>query len=150
MSPTSPSLRSILAFLPVISLILAACASRAPAGASAGSGTSGQSAATASATGESDSVGQYSYTSTAGGQPVTGTITITRTENGLRGMMSTGGMSRDITFEQVRVTGNRLVMEATAPAGPVKVELTRSGETIRGTWQMGARGNALQGRRIAR
>jgi hypothetical protein len=95
-------------------------------------------------------VGQYSYTSTAGGQPVTGTITITRTEKGLRGIMSTGGMSRDISFEQVRVTGNEIVMEATAPSGPVKVDLTRSGEMIRGTWQMGAMGNAFEGRRVAR
>ena len=134
-------MRSLRASFLLVSsvLVMAASCTRRP---SAGASTVAAS--------ESDPTGQYSYTSTAGGQPVTGTITITRTGGGLRGMMSTSGMSRDIAFEQVQVNGNRIVMETTSPSGPVKVELTRSGEAIRGTWQMGAMGNVLQGRRLAK
>ena len=84
----------------------------------------------------------------ANGQNISGTITISRGGSGLTGVMTTG-VTRDLSFETVRVSGNRVTLEtATAPTR-VAVELTLNGADVTGTWQMGAMGGSLKGKRLS-
>ena len=64
------------------------------------------------------------------------------------GIMTTG-VTRDLSFETVRVSGNRVTLEtATAPTR-VAVELTVTGADVTGTWQMGAMSGSLRGKRLS-
>ena len=94
-----------------------------------------------------DPVGRYDYTSVANGQTITGTITISRAVSGLTGVMTTG-VTRDLAFETVRVSGNRVTLESAVPPARA-VELTVNGADVTGTWQMGAMGGSLKGKRLS-
>lgn len=123
--------RPLRALVATAALLTAACARRgAPPAAAA------------------DPTGSYTYTSSANGQPISGTITISRTDAGLRGLMTTG-VTRDLAFPTVRVTGDRVAMEAATASSRVTVDFTRRGDEISGTWAMGAIGGSLRGRRVA-
>lgn len=138
--PTSRSVTRALPLRAALALALTTTAVSATACAGARASTS--------ATAAVDPVGQYSYTSQANGADVSGTITISRTDAGFRGVMTTGGLSRDLVFEHVRASGNRVTMESTAGASRVAVDFTRNGDAISGTWTMGAMGGSLRGRRV--
>ena len=97
-----------------------------------------------------DVTGTYSYTSTAHGQPVNGTIVVTRSDSTYTVVMSTGGMTRDILFRDVTVSGNRVTATAQTPAGAtVALHLTIDGQSLKGDWSLGEQGAPLTGKRAS-
>jgi len=70
-----------------------------------------------SSSGSSELPGQYAYTTIAHGQPVTGTITITRDHAQYSILMTTGGLTKDLLFTDVSITGDRLTAVTAAPNG---------------------------------
>src|SRR5215213_8366397 len=77
-----------------------------------------------------DPVGRFEYTSEANGQPVRGTITISGAPGAYQAVMTTGGMTRDLFFQNVTVSGSRVTMLAETPAQKVAVHLTISGNAV--------------------
>lgn len=100
--------------------------------------------------GSMDLPGQYAYTTTAHGQPVNGTITITRSQAQYSIVMTTAGLTSDILFTDVSITGNRLTATTQAPNGErMDLHLTVSGNTITGDWQLASQNATLRGTRIS-
>ena len=95
-----------------------------------------------------DPVGRFEYTSESDGQPVRGTITITGTPGAYQAVMTTGGLTRNLFFQNVTVSGNRVTMLAETPSQTrIAVNLTFAGNAISGDWAMGQRTGALRGTR---
>lgn len=112
--------------------------------------TVGACASMRSSSGASNLVGQYAYTTTAHGQPVSGTITIARSQAQYTIVMTSGGFTRDITFTDVSITGNRV--SATAPmadGGSVALHLAVTGDTITGDWSAASQNGELRGTRVS-
>lgn len=113
--------------------------------------TVGACASMRSSSGPSNLAGQYAYTTTAHGQPVSGTITIARSQAQYTIVMTTGGLMRDITFTDVSITGNRLSATAQTPNGdPLELHLTVTGNTIMGDWAMASQNGELRGTRVSK
>ena len=97
-----------------------------------------------------DPVGRFDYTSTANGQPVNGSLTIARNENAYTVVMTTGGMTRDILFQDARLEGNRLTATTQTPAGAsVALHVRFEGDAITGDWALGPQTGTLRGTRSA-
>jgi hypothetical protein len=94
-----------------------------------------------------DPVGRIEYTSESDGQPVRGTITITGAPGAYQAVMTTGGLTRDLFFQNVTVSGDRVTMLAQTPTQNISVHLTIAGNAISGDWAMGPRTGALRGTR---
>jgi hypothetical protein len=102
-----------------------------------------------SSSGASNLPGQDAYTTTAHGQPVNGTITITRSQAQYSIVMTTGGLTRDILFTDVSITANRLAARSQEPNGnSIDLRLTVTGNTITGDWQVGSQNAQLRGTRL--
>ena len=112
--------------------------------------TVGACASMRSSSGASNLAGQYAYTTTAHGQPVSGTITIARSRAQYTIVMTTGGLTRDITFTDVSITGNHLSATTQAPnGGPIDLHLIVTGNTITGDWAMASQNAELRGTRVS-
>lgn len=112
--------------------------------------TLGACASIHGASGSPDLPGQYAYTTTAHGQPVNGTITIARSQAQYSIVMTTGGLTRDIVFTDVSISGNRLNATGQAPNGErMELRLTVTGNTITGDWQLASQNAALRGTRVS-
>ena len=112
--------------------------------------TVGACASMRSSSGASNLAGQYAYTTTSHGQPVSGTITIARSQAQYTIVMSSGGFTRDITFTDVSITGNRLSATAPMPnGGSVELHLTIVGNTITGDWAAASQNGELRGTRVS-
>lgn len=97
-----------------------------------------------------DPVGRFDYTSTANGQPINGSITIERRESAYMVVMTTGGMTRDILFQDARLEGDRLTATTQTPAGaPVALHVRFDGNAITGDWTLGPQTGTLRGTRSA-
>jgi amino acid transporter len=112
--------------------------------------TLGACASMRSSSGASNLAGQYAYTTTAHGQPVNGTITIARSQAQYTIVMTSGGFTRDITFTDVSITGNRLSATAQTTNGDqIELRLTVTGNTITGGWAVASQNAELRGTRIS-
>ena len=97
-----------------------------------------------------DHVGRFDYTSTANGQPVNGTITVAKSDTVYTVVMSTGGMTRDILFQNARLDRDRLTATTQSPNGAtVALHVRFDGDSITGDWTMGPQTGTLRGARSA-
>jgi|SRR5690348_7755734 hypothetical protein len=102
-----------------------------------------------SSSGSPELPGQYAYTTVAHGQPVTGTITITRDHAQYSILMTTRGLTKDLLFTDVSITGDRLTASTEAPnGGRIVLRLAVTGDTITGDWQMASQNAGLRGTRV--
>lgn len=96
-----------------------------------------------------DLTGQYSYSSTAHGQPVSGTITVTRSQERYQIVMTTGGLTRDLLFSEVTRSANSLTASLEAASGQrMTLHLTVDGKAISGDWALGDQTATLRGTRV--
>ena len=80
-----------------------------------------------------DPVGMYDFTATLGSESRTGTIHIHATPSGGYGGEATlEGESDAATIQNVRVEGNRLIIDASPPGQDVTFELDFTGNTFSG------------------
>jgi len=90
-------------------------------------------------------VGRYDYTTSANGQEVTGTITISGTPGSYTAAM-TSNATPEITFKTVTVEGNRITMEGPGPeSSTIVINLVVTGTDVTGDWAMGGMAGEIRG-----
>jgi hypothetical protein len=124
---------------PVLLALLAACTTAA-CGSSPRAPAASQPAAV-------DPVGTFDFTTAVEGTDVSGTITVSRGQNGLGGSI-TSSVTEPMTIRTVAVEGQVLTITADTPDGPLTMTLTFTGNDFTGGWTLGsAMSGQLTGKR---
>ena len=115
-------------------LLLAACAS------------SGGTATADARSSALDPVGTYDFSTNVEGTPVNGVITITRGDSGYGGSLATD-VTETIPVTAVVVEGQKIMVTASSPDGPVNMAITMNGAEFTGSWSFGGMSGTMNGRK---
>ena len=92
-------------------------------------------------------VGDFEYTTTVDGQPMSGVISITRKENVLGGKILSEVMP-EIPITGVTVEARKVTIKATIPDGELTIVLNFEDDNkFAGNWALGDQGGAIAGKR---
>jgi hypothetical protein len=135
-------MQSKLILAVALSLSAAACSS-APAPETT---PSAQPSASAAAV---NPVGRFEFTTSMGGQPVTGGLMIAGGPGAYTGEITTS-MTPPLPVASVTVNGQDLVVTGDTPDGVVTIRLTFTDAThFTGRWELAGGGGTLSGRRVS-
>lgn len=134
--------------LALATVVLGACASGTPAASPAPAPAAAPQAAAAPARPAAlNPVGTYEFATEVNGSPMKGLLNVA----GMAGSY-TGSMKSDITPElpltSVAVSGQTMKVVLDTPNGAATINLTFTGDTFTGTWELGGAGGPLTGKRI--
>jgi hypothetical protein len=93
-----------------------------------------------------DPVGQFDFSTTLEGSLVNGTVTVTRTDTGFGGSVTTT-MTEPIPVRTVAVDGQKMTVTADTPDGPVIMLLEFKGDEFTGNWTLGTMSGTHTGKR---
>lgn len=91
-------------------------------------------------------VGVFAFTTAVNGSEVTGAVEVTGQPGAYGGRVRTS-ITPDMPITGVEVTEQQMVVSGSAPQGPLTIDMTFTGDTFTGTWQLGGDGGDLAGRR---
>ena len=131
-----------------LAVALAACASTAEEPAA---GSPQAQVAAKAETPELNPVGAYDFSTVVESSQVTGTIEITRRDDGSYTGRIFSTMFPEIPITRASVEGNRLLLAASMEGQQIVMELTFTGDTFTGGWSLGdgSMGGAISGKRKA-
>lgn len=93
-----------------------------------------------------DPVGTYDFTTNVEGTPVTGVVTITRNSTGYGGSVATD-VTETIPITAVTVEGQKVMVTAATPDGPLTFALTMNGADFTGSWTLGPMAGTMTGKK---
>jgi len=93
-----------------------------------------------------DPVGSFDFTTAIEGSVVNGTVTVTKTDTGFGGSVTTN-LTDPIPVRTVVVEGQKMTVTADTPDGPVVIILEFQGDEFSGSWTLGATGGTHTGKR---
>ena len=143
--------------LPVVAVLLAACASSpqaaspspapapAPSTQAAPAPTPAPAPAPTPAT-PASAAGIYDFSTTVQGTTVTGVVTVTMSDGRAGGTVATSA-TPEVPIKAVTVEGQKVTITADSPDGEVVLEFNMSGQDFSGTWWYGGQSGALTGRK---
>jgi hypothetical protein len=138
--------------LALATVVLGACASGMPSATPApspapASSSAPQAAAAPARPAALNPVGTFEFATEVNGSPMKGVLNVA----GMSGSY-TGSMKSDITPElpltSVAVSGQTMKVVLDTPNGAATINLTFTGDTFTGTWELGGAGGPLTGKRI--
>ena len=91
-------------------------------------------------------MGTFEFQTAVDGNPVSGGMDVTGQPGAYGGTVRTS-VTPDIPITSVVVTGQQMVVTANTPDGPVVINITFTGDTFTGRWELNGDGGALTGRR---
>lgn len=91
-------------------------------------------------------VGTFEFTTNVNGGEVTGAVEVTGQAGAYGGRVRTS-ITPDMPITAVVVTGQEMVVSGSAPQGPLTINMTFTGDTFTGSWELGGDGGDLTGRR---
>ena len=91
-------------------------------------------------------VGVFPFTTSVNGGEVTGSVEVTGEAGAYGGTIRTS-ITQDIPITGVVVTGQEMVVSAQTPDGPLTINMTFTGDTFTGEWELNGDGGTLYGRR---
>ena len=93
-----------------------------------------------------DPVGTFDFSTTVEGSIVNGVVTITKTDTGFGGSISTN-VTETIPVCGAVVDGQKLTVTAEAPEGPIAFVMEFQGDDFSGTWTMATMSGTHTGKR---
>jgi hypothetical protein len=126
----------------VLVMSAAACSSAAPEPADGPA----PATTTAAAPAPLNPVGTYQFTTTVDGSEVTGSVEVTGAPGAYAGTIRTS-ITPDIPVTGVMVSGQEMVVSAATPDGPLTINMTFTGDTFTGNWELNGGSGNLSGRR---
>ncbi|MGH7463081.1 MAG: hypothetical protein ACREMA_18900 [Longimicrobiales bacterium] len=92
-------------------------------------------------------VGDFEYTTTVDGQPISGVISIVRKDNALTGKILSEAMP-EIPITNVTVEARKVTIKATIPDGELTIVLNFEDDNkFAGNWSLADQGGAISGKR---
>ncbi len=134
--------------LPVVAVLLAACASSPQAAPRATPAPSPQATAPAPAPAPApvSAAGVYDFSTNVQGMTVTGVVTVTMTDGRAGGTIATSA-TPEVPIKSVTVEGQKVTVVADSPDGAVSLEFNMNGQDFTGTWWYGGESGSLTGRK---
>ncbi|HYR12191.1 MAG TPA: hypothetical protein VEQ60_30675 [Longimicrobium sp.] len=132
-------MKRMLAAALVLSAAACSTANPAPSGPAA-------SASVTSAPAALNPVGVFPFTTSVDGSEVTGSVEVTGQAGAYGGTIRTS-ITPDIPVTGVVVSGQQMIVSADTPDGPLTINLTFTGDTFTGEWELNGDSGAIQGRR---
>ena len=92
-------------------------------------------------------VGAYEFATELNGSPMKGSLTIGGSPGAYTGKLTSDVMP-ELPITSVSVDGQMVKLLADTPNGTVTINLTFTGDTFAGNWELGGQGGNLTGKRI--
>lgn len=141
--------------LAIAAISLGACAtagatsSAAPAPSSAASTSPASAAAVAAKPSKAavNPVGQFEFNTEVNGSPMKGNLRIAGTTGGWTGSM-TSDITPELPITSIAVDGQTMKLVMDTPNGAATINLSFTGDTFTGNWELGGASGPLTGKRV--